>query len=847
MAAEAVATRRRIIPRPRLTKLLDESPARIKLLVAPAGYGKTTLAQQWLEVPERRDVWYRASPAAADVAALAAGISKVASAIVPDTGKRMRDRLRAAGHPEDDVEILAELFAEDVESWPPGAWFALDDYQFAMDSVASERFIELLVQNSPIQIVLISRVRPRWATARRILYGEIQEIERRQLAMEPDEAMSVIGRDDENVAALLARAQGWPAVIGLAANTTQMEVPRQGLPPALYEYLAEELYQRLDSELQIALCKLCVAPVITSGIQGVLFDELDSPQIAAALRLGVLHEQDGSYELHPLLRAFLEPKLAALGRDQLEALAREVIDHLISVGSWDEAYDVIDRLGIATRLDRLVSAAIEDIIESGRTSTLAQWVNAAARHHVASPILDFAEAELAFRQGRYGTASVLATNAARAARESEYEPSLRARILLRAGQSALLDSRERDALEHFQAARAIAPQGPLKRESLVGEFFASVDLGLDDADALLAELDQVSSRGPEDLVRMSIARVLYAERSGGLFDALAQARDIYPLLDRIVDPIIKTSFLNTYGQSLGLTGHYEEALSIAEEGTSVATEYRLQFVLSHAAILGAMASIGLRDVSSALNALAEAEQSSDDPHISTNVVILRARVSLLQGAPEEALAILRAPLKRNPSDALNAEYLSSRSLAAAVAGDLRLAAEACDQVLRARRYARGGTTTAMLVKAVLTLQHGPDVHDISMEHALDFVFKGGRLDEFVAVYRSFPSVLGAAFSSSEHGNVAIALVGRANDGRLAKSFGLRLPIPVAGRLGALTPRENEVLVLVARGLTNKEIAEELVISESTVKVHVRHLLEKLGAGTRTEAASRMSGILPLGD
>ena len=115
MATEAVATRRRIIPRPRLTKLLDESPARIKLLVAPAGYGKTTLAQQWLEVPERRDVWYRGGPASADVAALAAGISAVASAVVPDAGKRMLGRLHAIGHPEDDVEILAELFAEDID------------------------------------------------------------------------------------------------------------------------------------------------------------------------------------------------------------------------------------------------------------------------------------------------------------------------------------------------------------------------------------------------------------------------------------------------------------------------------------------------------------------------------------------------------------------------------------------------------------------------------------------------------------------------------------------------------------------------------------------------------------
>ena len=41
-------SRRRIIERPRLTRLLDDSPARIKMLIAPAGYGKTTLARQWL-------------------------------------------------------------------------------------------------------------------------------------------------------------------------------------------------------------------------------------------------------------------------------------------------------------------------------------------------------------------------------------------------------------------------------------------------------------------------------------------------------------------------------------------------------------------------------------------------------------------------------------------------------------------------------------------------------------------------------------------------------------------------------------------------------------------------------
>lgn len=53
---------------------------------------------------------------------------------------------------------------------------------------------------------------------------------------------------------------------------------------------------------------------------------------------------------------------------------------------------------------------------------------------------------------------------------------------------------------------------------------------------------------------------------------------------------------------------------------------------------------------------------------------------------------------------------------------------------------------------------------------------------------------------------------------------------------ALTPRETEVLGLLARGLANKEIARELTIGEKTVKTHVSNILSKLGVLSRTQAA-----------
>src|SRR5689334_19576705 len=111
-----------IIKRPRLTKILDETEARIILLCAPAGYGKTTLARQWVATRSEPVLWYSGGPAMADVAALAVDLAELFAAPESD----LSHRVQLLASQRTNVRALSKTLASASPGSPTTV--VLDDY-----------------------------------------------------------------------------------------------------------------------------------------------------------------------------------------------------------------------------------------------------------------------------------------------------------------------------------------------------------------------------------------------------------------------------------------------------------------------------------------------------------------------------------------------------------------------------------------------------------------------------------------------------------------------------------------------------------------------------------------------
>jgi LuxR family transcriptional regulator, maltose regulon positive regulatory protein len=842
---EISAGRRHIIERPRLTRLLDEASARVIMLVAPAGYGKTTLARQWLS--NRPHAWYQGSASSGDVAALAIGIAEAAEPLVSDVGRRLREWLPTSREPEQEINVIEQFLVEDLADWPDDAWFVVDDYHL-LSSEASEELIRLLFVVSGCRLLLTCRQRPTWSSARELLYGDFFELGQSSLAMNNEEANAVMAsRSIHAASGLVALADGWPAVIGLAALSPNAIRLERAIPEQLHDYFADELFVSLPRETQKGLCRLALLPVVTRAAAEALIEPAAERVLEHAKKAGMFtaHTPE-EYSLHPLLRTFLLQKLVGGSKSELDVAVRGAAQHLLEIQSWDEAFALIEQYEPEPwLLDELFRTAIVPLTQVGRLATLRDWLDFARRKGLASPYVDLAEAEIEFRQGRQERSGALAEAAASSL---DSDDSLLSIAHYRAGQSRHLVDDSDGALQHFEAAQASAKTLSDVQNALWGRFIVAFELERQEAFSVLEELQSATGRDRNTTVRLECGRLMLALCEGGSVPQDSELSPLTALASEASDPLIRSAVFRTLAAVLVLGAQYREALGAVQRTLEEAESFHLEFVRAHSLVSQAGAYIGLRRFSEASASLREVQAAArlmNDPYLAANADILQCRLLLSEGSSQDALQAVSGSWSRGPTPARRMEFGVTKAAALACTGNATSALKLLEEVKGVSRSLEPELLYHWMRGICLLLLGSKDAEQAVVD-AYSVTVSAGGLDTFVFANRLHPSILTILAKDERHHKPLSAVLVRSNDYQRATAAGIAVP-----REGAddpsLTRREREVYSLLAEGRSNREIAKALFISEATAKVHVRNILRKLGARSRVEVAIQAAKRRPLGE
>ncbi|MGH7717416.1 MAG: LuxR C-terminal-related transcriptional regulator, partial [Gemmatimonadaceae bacterium] len=552
---------------------------------------------------------------------------------------------------------------------------------------------------------------------------------------------------------------------------------------------------------------------------------------------------EGELRFHPLLREFLRRRLQA---DDAGAFARRaalIVEDAAAEGRWEEAFELSVETGNLNEAARIAGLGARPLLAAGQSERLEKWLSVCGAAGVTVASAALARAELLVREGEISAASALAQDTARRLSEEHPDHAWASNV---AGRALHFASREEEAFERFEAGRRTAKTAEDEKDALWGLVLTSAEIA---PETMTSYLDDLENRFADDVdvrFRLAVGQALALEMRCSLVGAWDRYAALMTSIEHSRDPLAASTFLASGSSVALLRGNYSVARELAARALRYCTDLRLAFAVGPCYAYLAAAETGLRRFGAARRAWQSFSQSGvqrEDPYFRVEGLAIRARLLASQGAFQEALATRSETSGALPSRPLGA-YLATIAMIEAAAGDPAVALATVAQA-RSEANSLEREVGSMLAEAVVA---GIEGHDKDFRaFATEAVLACARteyLDGLVLAYRVFPRLLDVGREDGETlSTLAKALV-QSHDFKLAREAGIEIgPYGLEDSLSALTTREREVLGLLSQGMTNSEIAERLFITPSTAKVHVRHILEKLGVRNRLQAVLRAQDLL----
>jgi LuxR family maltose regulon positive regulatory protein len=876
----------RLVPRPHLIGHLEEGLQlghRMTVISAPAGFGKTTLLSDWLRQANRPAAWLSLDEGDNDPTRFLAYLIAALQRIDLDIGQTAQAMLQAPRGASQPEPLLTSLINDIVAIAEPFI-FVLDDYH-VIESSPIHRAVSFLLDHLPpfeqgMHLVVATRADPPLPLARLRGRGQLTELHAADLRFTPSETEAyfneamALALSAEQVAALEQRTEGWIVGLQLAAlslqgqeNVASFVRAFSGSQRYVLDYLTEEVLNRQTQEIQAFLLQTAILDRLTGSLcdtvrfggakspsrsegtvsssEAAVTQGRESQQVLEALEasnlfLVPLDDQRCWYRYHHLfadiLRQRLEREMGDLVPElhrrasewyEREGLITEAIGHALTCGDFERAAYLIQEAGWVT-------------FTRGEMTTILAWI-ALLPHHIvrANPQLSILHAWAMAKSGDLDGAE-------RSLRELDRD-DFRGEVTAVHAYIAGVRGNLAQAAALSQRALALLPAGNLVVRAIVAQ-----NLGVayhwsgDPAAAIQALTDAVAlSRAAGQLFQTLTAMAILG-RAYEMQAALRQAMETYqealelgrgpdwcPAPFACMAYVGMAGVLYEWNDLDAAKQHALEGVRLSKLGGFIAYQ-----VFGHALLARICEAQGDRD--SALENIEQAErlgQGSDYALVTALATDLRVRLWLAQG---NLMAAERWAQEHpfQPADELDAAIEIEQAAVAwmLIAQDRLDEALSLLALLLEAAQAAGRTAHVIKVRALQALAFQAQGDDGRASPALEHVLPLAEPEGYVRTFVDEGEPMARLLRRALAGGIAPGYVSR-----LLAAFGesLSTASPAAQALvEPLTEREMEVLRLIAGGLSNREIARQLVVAVSTVKTHINHVYGKLEVKNRTQAVAR---------